>query len=165
MEDANVYKFDDKELQELLDNEYSIAQTEYTSYLQEEEEQRKVNEKLKQDLLVKAEQEKKAHEEAEELKKKKSERKPGQGVAQKDEPLNKTGKQPDYVDKPKLSKAERRKLQEAQRGPVVDTPNNDRCNEEQIEIINKWIKSKNGEFSDKKTQKIIIDMIEDMKSN
>lgn len=163
LEDVNVYKFDDKELQELLDKEYSVAQTEYTSYLQAEEEQRKLNEKLKLDLLDKAEQE--AKEEAESKGKKKSEHKPGQGVAQKDEPLNKTGKQPDYVDKPKLSRAERKKLQEAQRGPVVDISNNDKCNEEQIEIINKWIQSKNGEFSDKKTQKIIIDMIEDMKSN
>ena len=167
LEDTKKYKFDDNELQELLEKEYSVAQTEYTSYLQAEEEQRKLNEQLKQDLLAKEEADRIAKVEAEEQEqqKKKSEHKPGQGVAQKDEPLNKTGKQPDFSDKPKpkpkLSKAERRKLQEAQRGPVVDTVNNDKCNEQQRTIIDNWIQSKKGNFSDKKSQAIILLMIKD----
>mgnify|MGYP000329949312 FL=1 len=174
LEEANRYKFDDEDLHELLEKEYSIAQTEYTVHLQEEEEQRKVTEQLKKDLLAKAELEKKAQEEAKALEeetkaleeetkaleeetkaleKKEPESKPGQGVAQPDEPLNKTGKQPyDFTNKP--NKVERRTLK--------DNRNNDKCNEEQRTIIDKWIQSKNGSFNDKKTLDIINRMIKDM---
>jgi hypothetical protein len=167
LEEAKRYKFDDEDLHELLEKEYSVAQTEYTSYLQAEEEQRKLNEKLKQDLLTKAELDKKAQEETKALEeetkaleeetkaleKKEPESKPGQGVAQPDEPLNKTGKQPyDFTNKP--NKVERRTLK--------DNRNNDKCNEEQRTIIDKWIQSKNGSFSDKKTLDIINRMIKDM---
>ena len=160
LEEANRYKFDDEDLHELLEKEYSVAQTEYTVHLQEEEEQRKVTEQLKKDLLAKAELEKKAQEktkaleeETKALEKKEPESKPGQGVAQPDEPLNKTGKQPyDFTNKP--NKVERRTLK--------DNRNNDKCNEEQRTIIDKWIQSKNGSFNDKKTLDIINRMIKDM---
>jgi len=188
LEESKSYKFDDEDLQELLEKEYSVAQTEYTVHLQEEEEQRKVTEQLKNDLLAKAELEKKTQEETKALEeeakaleeetkaleeeakaleeeakaleeetkaleKKEPESKPGQGVAQPDEPLNKTGKQPyDFTNKP--NKVERITLK--------DNRNNDKCNEEQRTIIDKWIQSKNGSFNDKKTLDIINRMIKDM---